>query len=80
MDQIRMARPWLAVLNAFPTLSCILFKLKHEHAEVLYQILRTRAHSAQFECFISDKARTASVLNGLKNDPSDESIGEEMLY
>jgi hypothetical protein len=34
---------------------------------------------AQLECFISDKARTASVLNGLKNDPSDEFIGEVIL-
>jgi hypothetical protein len=33
----------------------------------------------QLECFISDKARTASVLNGLKNDPSDEFIGEVIL-
>jgi hypothetical protein len=31
---------------------------------------------AQLKCFISDKARTAMVLNGLKNDPSDEYIGE----
>jgi hypothetical protein len=29
--------------------------------------------------FISDKARTASVLNGLKNEPSDELIGEVIL-
>jgi hypothetical protein len=43
---------------------------------VLYQIESTRA---QLECFISDKARTASVLNGLKNDPSDEFIGEEIF-
>jgi hypothetical protein len=28
------------------------------------------------ECFISDKARTASILNGLKND---EFIGEVIL-
>jgi hypothetical protein len=31
------------------------------------------------ESFISDKARTASVLNGLKNDPSYEFIGEIIL-
>jgi hypothetical protein len=30
-------------------------------------------------CFISKKARTASVLNGLKNDPSYEFIGEVIL-
>jgi hypothetical protein len=29
--------------------------------------------------FISDNARTASVLNGLKNDPSDELMGEVIL-
>jgi hypothetical protein len=34
---------------------------------------------AQLECFISDKARTVSVLNGLKNDPSEEFIGEVLL-
>ena len=34
---------------------------------------------AQLECFISDKARTASVLNGLKNDPFKELIGEVLL-
>jgi hypothetical protein len=34
---------------------------------------------AQLECFISDKARTANVLNDLKNDPSDEFIGEVKL-
>jgi hypothetical protein len=27
----------------------------------------------------TDKARTASVLNGLKNDPFDEFIGEVIL-
>ena len=26
---LAVTRPWLAVRNAFPTLSCILFKLKH---------------------------------------------------
>ena len=36
-------------------------------------------HEATAECFVSDKARTASVLNGLKNDPSDEFIGEVIL-
>ena len=34
---------------------------------------------AQLECFISDKARNASVLNGLKNDLSDEFIGQISL-
>jgi hypothetical protein len=34
----------------------------------------------QAECLTSDKARTASVLNGLvKNDPSYEFIGEVIL-
>ena len=36
-------------------------------------------HEQTPECFISDKARTASVLNGLKNDPSYEFIGEVIL-
>jgi hypothetical protein len=27
--ELTVKRPWLAVLNAFPTLSCILLKLKH---------------------------------------------------
>ena len=43
---------------------------------MLYQIQKTRA---QLECFISDKAWTANVLNGLKNDPSDELIDEVIL-
>jgi hypothetical protein len=34
---------------------------------------------AQHECFISGKARTANVLSGLKNDPSDGFIGEVIL-
>jgi hypothetical protein len=34
---------------------------------------------AQLERFISDKARTASVLNGLKNEPYKEFIGEVIL-
>jgi hypothetical protein len=53
-----------------------LYYLKHEHAGVLYQIWNTRA---QLECFISDKARTANVWNGLKNAPSDEFIGDVIL-
>jgi hypothetical protein len=36
-----------------------MYYLKYEHAEVLNT-------TAQPECFISDKTRTASVLNGLK--------------
>jgi hypothetical protein len=36
-------------------------------------------HEQELECFISDKARTASVLNGLKNNPSKEFIGEITL-
>jgi hypothetical protein len=36
-------------------------------------------HEATVQCFISDKARTASVLNGLKSNPSDEFIGEVIL-
>jgi hypothetical protein len=31
------------------------------------------------ECLVSDKARTANVLNGLKNDPSKEFIGEVII-
>ena len=27
--ELAVTRPWLAVLNAFPTLSCTLFQLKH---------------------------------------------------
>ena len=45
---------------------------------VLYVLFKTRA-GAQLECFIFDKARTANVLNGLQNDPSDEFIGEVIL-
>ena len=33
----------------------------------------------QPECFTSDKARTANVLNGLKTDPSDELISKVIL-
>jgi hypothetical protein len=33
-------------------------------------------HEATVESLISDKARTENVLNGLKNHPSDEFIGE----
>jgi hypothetical protein len=36
-------------------------------------------HESAARVFTSDKARTANVLNGLKNDPSDESIGEVIL-
>jgi hypothetical protein len=34
---------------------------------------------ATVECLMSDKARTASVLNGLKNYPSYEFISEVIL-
>jgi hypothetical protein len=43
---------------------------------VLGQIENTRA---QHERFISDKARTASVLNGLKNNLLHEFIGDVIL-
>jgi hypothetical protein len=36
-------------------------------------------HEATAECFISDKARIASVLNSLKNEPPYEFIGEVIL-
>ena len=36
-------------------------------------------HETTAECLISDKARTPSVLNGLKNDPSYELIDEVIL-
>jgi hypothetical protein len=36
-------------------------------------------HEATAESFTSDKARTACVLNGLKNYPSYEFIGEVIL-
>jgi hypothetical protein len=36
-------------------------------------------HEATVKCFISDKARTASVLNDLKNGPSYEVISEVIL-
>ena len=39
-------------------------------------------HEAIAECFLSDKTcttRTASVVNGLKNDSPSELIGEEIL-
>jgi hypothetical protein len=49
--------------------------LKHEKEYFIY-LYNTRA---QLERFISDKARTARVLNGLKNDPYDEFIGEVIL-
>ena len=47
-----------------------------KHKQECFIRYKTRA---QLECFISDKARTASVLNGLKNEPSDELIGEVIL-
>jgi hypothetical protein len=34
---------------------------------------------ARTECLIFDKAPTASVSNGLKNNPSDEFIGEIII-
>ena len=46
------------------------YYLKHEKKH-------EKKHEA--ECSISDKARTASVLNGLKNDPSYEFISEVIL-
>jgi hypothetical protein len=49
------------------------YYLKHEK-ECFIRNTRT-----QLECFISDKTRTASVLNGLQNHPSDEFIGEVIL-
>jgi hypothetical protein len=58
-DQMRMTmyescRPWLAVLNAFPTLSCILFKLKHSwntHQTFILLILtgKSRQLSSSFD-------------------------------
>jgi hypothetical protein len=40
-----------------------MYVLFRTRAGLLYQMQNTRA---QLECFISDKARTVSVLNGLK--------------
>jgi hypothetical protein len=42
-------------------------------------IISNIKQEATVECLISDKARTASVLNGLKNNPFDEFIGEVIL-
>jgi hypothetical protein len=50
--------------------SCCLKYLKHGQE----CFIRYIKHESTVECFISDKARTASVLNGLKNDPSYEFI------
>ena len=65
-----------------------------QDTEELYVIFKTRTgvlyqtenaalsgieREATLECFTSDKARTASVLNGLKNDPSYEFIGEAIF-
>ena len=36
-------------------------------------------HEATAECLISDRAETANVLSGLKNDASYEFIGEVIL-
>jgi hypothetical protein len=49
------------------------YYLKHEQCFIRYK------NGATAECFISDKARIASVLNGLKNDPSYEFIREVIL-
>ena len=51
------------------------FKYYLKHKQECF-IRNTRA---QLECFISDKTRTASVLNGLQNHSSDEFIGEVIL-
>ena len=42
-------------------------------------LLRYVFSRAQLECFISDKARAANILNDFKNDPSDAFIGEVIL-
>ena len=36
--KIRLTRPWSAVLNAFPTLSCILFKLNETLTCILFKV------------------------------------------
>ena len=51
-----------------------MYYLKHEQECFIRYITRGAA-----ERFISDKTRTASVLNGLKNDPSYEFIGEAIF-
>ena len=44
---------------------------------MLYQHIKTRREA---DCFIyADKARTASFINGFKNDQSYELIDEEIL-
>ena len=41
--------------------------------------IRYIKQEATAECFISDKPRTVSISNDLKNDPSSEFIGEVIL-
>ena len=48
-----------------------MYYLKHEQERFIRYKTRER--------FMSDKAQTTSVLNGLKNDPSYEFIGEVIL-
>ena len=52
----------------------IVYHLKHE----LECFIRYKSE-AKAKYFISDKARIASVLNGLKNDPSYKFIGEVLF-
>jgi hypothetical protein len=52
-----------------------LYYLKHEQEF----FIKYKEHEATAECLISAKTPTASVLNGLKNDPSEEFIGEVTL-
>jgi hypothetical protein len=49
--------------------------VSHAYANRMPPCLK-RMHTTYF---ISDNARTASVLNGLKNEPSDELMGEVIL-
>jgi hypothetical protein len=46
----------------------------------MYYLKHKKKYFIRYIWFIiSGKARTARVLNGLKNDPSDEYIGEVIL-
>jgi hypothetical protein len=46
---------------------------------IMYYLKHEQECKATAESFISDKARTTSVLNGLKNDPSYEFISDVIL-
>ena len=52
------------------------YVLFNKQSGVFYQVQR---HKAIVECFIPDKTRTASLLNGFKNEPFRKFIDVKML-